>query len=612
MTARRVGRLLLIWRLVIGDIDRRRLQSALLLLMIVTTTTTLTLGLALRKVTDSPFARTRAATRGPDIVAQIAPPVSRAGTKAGGGRGSQLTRQFAAVTRAPGVVGTSGPYPVALARLTAPGIDTEAQTQGRDLAPAAVDQPEITAGGWVRAGGAVLERGFADSLGLHVGSVIHLNGRSFRVAGIAVSTAQCFYPVSTPGVIWVTRRDAEALATSQEPLGYVLNLKLADPNSTGAFLNGAASTAFANASANDSASLLNDWKGIEQSDFKVISVDRKVLLIASTLLAMLAIASIAVVVGGRLAEQTRRVGLLKAVGGTPALVALVLLAENLLLAIAAAVVGVAIGQLVAPLLTNPGSGLIGSAPTPPLSGASVLEVVVVALAVATGATVIPAIRGARTSTIRALDDPAHPPRRRPWLIAISAHLPVPLLFAVRLVARRTRRSLLTALSLAIAVTMATAALTLQHQVDVRNQQRGGAAAIIGSGTIGDRVTHLVFLLSAILALLAAITAIFTTWATVIDARKPTALARALGATPRQISAGLTAAQLIPGLLAACLGIPAGLILYDFAGGHVDRAGPPVLWLLAVIPGTLIAVAVLTAIPARIGARRPVADVLRSE
>ena len=121
-----------------------------------------------------------------------------------------------------------------------------------------------------------------------------------------------------------------------------------------------------------------------------------------------------------------------------------------------------------------------------------------------------------------------------------------------------------------------------------------------------------FLLSAILAVLAAVNAIFTTWATVIDAERSTALARALGATPRQISAGLTVAQLLPGFLAACIGIPAGLALYDLAGGHVDKASPPVLWLLAVIPGTLLVVAALTAIPARIAARRPVAEVLRSE
>jgi len=69
---------------------------------------------------------------------------------------------------------------------------------------------------------------------------------------------------------------------------------------------------------------------------------------------------------------------------------------------------------------------------------------------------------------------------------------------------------------------------------------------------------------------------------------------------------------MPGLLAACLGIPLGLALYQLAGGHVSEASPPVLWLLAVIPGTLIVVAALTAIPARIGANRAVAAVLRSE
>ena len=48
---------------------------------------------------------------------------------------------------------------------------------------------------------------------------------------------------------------------------------------------------------------------------------------------LLAVASVAVLAGGRMAEQTRRTGLLKAVGGTPGLVAAVLLAENLILAL---------------------------------------------------------------------------------------------------------------------------------------------------------------------------------------------------------------------------------------------------------------------------------------
>ena len=93
--------------------------------------------------------------------------------------------------------------------------------------------------------------------------------------------------------------------------------------------------------------------------------------------------------------------------------------------------------------------------------------------------------------------------------------------------------------------------------------------------MAGRVTHLVFLLSAILIALAAINAIFTTWATVIDAQRQTAITRALGATPGQITAGLTTSQLMPGLFASCLGIPLGLALYQLAGGHVSEASPPV-------------------------------------
>jgi hypothetical protein len=68
---------------------------------------------------------------------------------------------------------------------------------------------------------------------------------------------------------------------------------------------------------------------------------------------------------------------------------------------------------------------------------------------------------------------------------------------------------------------------------------------------------------------------------------------------------------LPALVAACLGIPLGLALY-YLGNHGGNVQPPILWLPAVIPGTLIAVTALTAIPARLGAHRPVRDVLRSE
>lgn len=82
--------------------------------------------------------------------------------------------------------------------------------------------------------------------------------------------------------------------------------------------------------------------------------EQRVLLTGSLLLSLLALASIAALVGGQMADQLRRVGLLKDLGATLRLIAAVLLAEDVPLAFIAAVVGLAVGWLVAPLLADPG------------------------------------------------------------------------------------------------------------------------------------------------------------------------------------------------------------------------------------------------------------------
>jgi hypothetical protein len=74
---------------------------------------------------------------------------------------------------------------------------------------------------------------------------------------------------------------------------------------------------------------------------------------------------------------------------------------------------------------------------------------------------------------------------------------------------------------------------------------------------------------------------------VLDNRHSSALARALGATPREVSA--------------------------ITGGDSDRATLPSPWqLLAVVLATVLVVAALTAVPARLGGRRPVTETLDAE
>jgi ABC-type lipoprotein release transport system permease subunit len=617
-----MGRILLVCRLAVRDLRRRGTEAALLLLAIMAATTTLTLGLVLHDAASDPYQSTREATNGPDVVANVSP-------NPDADRPAQLSG-LQELASAPGVIDHSGPFPATTAELEASGGTSDVQAVGRDAAPASVDQPELIQGSWVSDGGVVVEAAFANALDMHVGDPLTLDGRSFEVVGFAVTAAMppypeasCFVPclvgavpddvadaglaeglLLNPGLVWLTQADVRSLATDADSLSYVVNLKLADPDEAEAFID-------ANTRASMDAPALKSWKDI-LAEATEMARDAQIVLVAGAwLLGLLAVASVSVLVGGRIADQTRRVGLLKAVGGTPSLVAAVLLAEYVLVAMVAAAAGVAVGSLTAPLLTESSAGLIGSAGTPPITMSTLGLVAAVALGIAAVATMVPAVRAARTSTVNALADSARPPRRTGWLIAISARLPVPLLLALRVAARRPRRTVLGVVSIAIAVTAVVVALELN--TELTSQRVAG----LYDAAQAEQLSQVLLVVMGTLLSLAAVNAVFVTWATVLDNRHSSALARALGATPREVSSALAAAQVLPALAGALLGIfPGSVTLFaaiNAINDNDNNATLPPLWqLVAVVAGTMLVVAGLTAVPARLGGRRPVTPTLQAE
>jgi ABC-type lipoprotein release transport system permease subunit len=608
-----MGRILLVVRLALRDLRRRRTEAALLLIAILAATTTLTLGLVVRDAASDPYQSTRAATEGPDIVATgpFADPAD-----------------LEKLTTASGVTGHSGPYPVIAGRLETSGRTSDVQVEGRDATIATVDQPELTQGNWVSDGGVVLEAAFASSLDAHVSDSVTLGGESFKVVGLAVTAAMPPYPgmscivplgclngavpkdgnlppglLHNPGLVWLTQADVRSLAPAQDSMSYVMNLKLANPDEAEAFVD---------ANSGDPSGTMvamQTWQSIRTDATELAGDSQILLLIGAWLLGLLAVASLSVLVGGRMADQTRRVGLLKAVGGTPGLVAAVLLAEYLLVAVVAAAAGLAIGALAAPLLTESSAGLIGSAGTPSLTWSTVALVTAVALGVAVAATTVPAMRGARSSTVSALADAARPPHRTGWLIAVSARLPVPLLLALRVAARRPRRAVLAVASIAVTVSGIYLLLVLNTFLSEQPAIRAYSEAQV---TV---LRHVLLVWTVILLALAAVNAIVITWATVLDNRHASAVARALGATPQEVTIALATAQVLPALLGAVLGVfPGGYLLFaaiiTITDGDRDKATLPVPWqLTTLILATVLAVAALTAVPAHLGGRRPVAKTL---
>jgi putative ABC transport system permease protein len=613
-----MGRLLLVARLGLRDLRHRPAQAVLLLLAIAAGTATLTLGLALQGTTDDPYARTRAATNGPDVVATMltdgsnapgpattARPGDTSGKPADGQVDTTALQQLAS---AAGVVANSGPFPVAWTLLRDGGTTGSAEVEGRDTTTATVDQPHLMQGAWVRPGGVVVEAGFASALDIHLGDALTLGGTTVRVLGVAVTAAIPAYPDTcaqaegcfltnglaehNPGVVWATRADATRIAGTDGPQAYFLNLTLSNP---------AAAAVFAGqygADTSGSAPALLTWQQIQAANAQTLTEVQQILVLGSWLLALLAVASVAVLAGGRLVEQTRRVGLVKAAGGTPGFVAVVLLVEHVVVALAAAVLGLVFGWLTAPLVDRPSAGLLGAASAPAMRTSTVLYAIALAVGVAVAATTVPVVRATRQSTVAALNDAARHPHRREAVIRLSANLPVTLLLGIRLATRRPRRLLLSVLSIAVTISGLVIVMIFH--------------ATKTSGLIDPRVNVATTIISVMLVLLAAVNAVFVAWTTALDARHPAALARALGATPNQITTGLSAAQLFPTLAGALLGILAGVGTYYAAKTGGDVVLPSALSLLALLVATLLVIAALTALPTRIANRTPAIEALQAE
>lgn len=593
-----MGRLVLIARLVLADLRRHPAQAAMLVLAVTAATATLALGLSLSGASQALYEQTRAATAGPDVVALT--PDS----------GPAVTSALTALADAPEVVAHHGPYRIVYAGLTARGRTSNVVVHGFAETPGAVNRPLLTSGHWVRSGGTVLESGFATALGVGVGDRVTIAGRSYPVVGIAVTAATSIYPGAAQigpygggsdysGLAWMTRSDARTLASSHElPVTMALDLRLRDPAATEAFRD----------AHRDSPVRINfhSWQFTAQQDMVILKDSRPILVVGSWLLSFLAITGVAALATGRAVEQTRRAGLLKAVGAAPGLIATVLLTEYLALALAGDALGLVIARLAAPVIASPTASRVGDVAGP--AAATVAAATVLAVAVAALSTLRPTLRAIRTATVTALTATAYQPRHRPGLTALSALLPTPLLLGLRLTARRPGRAVLQACSTATTVIAIVALLTLYAQPE-RGYGLDGSSVL--PNLRGEHDRRLMLAVTVLLIILAVVNTITLTWTTAMEARANMAIARTLGATPGQVTAGLSTAQLLPSLPGAVLGVPLGIGLLSLfaAGNAVD---PPFSWLLGAALATLLATAALTALPARLAARRPVAQALNAE
>lgn len=589
-----MGHLLLTGRLILRDLRKRPGEAVMFLLVVTVATTCLTLGAAAGNAVSTGYAKTRAATAGPDITA-----VTTATDPSG------LARR---IKDTPGVAAQSDPFFAFDTTVRAHGRTAHSAVEGRGASPSAVDRPLVTSGRWVRPGGAVLERGFAEALGVRVGDRVTVGERRYRVVGTAISAATPVYPWSDNaqgpgpsdfgGRIWLTAADTREAAGDTSGV-HLIYLRLTDPHATKRWQN----TVFTPDRRGEAWVNTHTWQGVLQTDTAMIRNTRPALVVGGWLLAVAAVVTLTALATVRAARDNRRAALLRAVGAGPGTVTAVLLAQYLLLTLLATALGLTAGTLAAPGLVDPSAGLLDAA-GPPDSGTVAAAVLLAVVVAATGA-VGPAVRAVRTSTVRALAGPANPLTRHRRLNTLTAHLPTPLLLGIRLLARRPGRAVLAAAGTAATTIMVTALLTWHAELDKRPDfSRFGPVEVRA-----EQTGQVLVAVTLALVALSTLNTVLLGWSTAAQVRHALTVARTLGATPGQVVSALCVTQLLPAVPGLLAGVPAGLGLYWLFGSTVT---PPGTWLLTAVLTVLLAVGALTALPAWLHTRGPAGRVIEAE
>jgi putative ABC transport system permease protein len=578
-------------RLAFAGIPSRLLASVLTILLCSAAAATIVLALEVGATARDPWQRTFTAANGAHVLANVP---SRADARA--------------IAALPGVAERDEPVPIAATSVARSGGTDRLQLAGLPARPR-VNTPVRTAGEELREEGIVLERSFADALGLEVGTPLRLavagGPIELPILGTAISPSQPRYPRSNPGLSWVTRATLERIEPDRSRWYWTQAIRLTNAAAAPAF------AARATASLPAGSASVVTWEDQREEALRDAQPIGIILTTYTIVLLGVVFAVVAILVGARASAQHREIGLLKAVGLTPRQVTAVFALESAALGLIAVVIGFAIGALLAPRLAAPAAETMLGSPTTAANPWHLLVASIPLLLVLIGSARSSTRRATRFSALHAIQagTPAPAPRSRLVRTIARASLPIPLALGLKdLLARRHRAIRLAG---AIAVTGAAIVFAISMKASLDAQPTGEIS------DVPDELPVLVYTLDAVLILITATTLVAIALLSVRERIRDYGVLKAVGLTPREISSSLVSAHAAVGLLAALLSIPVGtglyVIVYGIAGGSAeDRVIAPWWWLALVPIGTVLMVVAATSLPARLATRIPTADALRYE
>jgi putative ABC transport system permease protein len=578
---------LVLVRLAFAGLRSRLLSGVLTVLLAASAAGTIVLALEVRDTGRDPWQRTFEAAHGAHVLADL--PTATA---------AESLREIDSVAE------SSEPVPHTLLELQTAGGDEPLQVSGLSARPT-VDTPIATAGSAGPDDGIVLERSLARALGLDVGAPLTVSGpggdAEVEVVGTAILSSVSRYPRANPGIAWLDRATFEQLQPDQARWRWTEALRLDDPGAA----RTVADTVLAGAPPGTAS--VQTWQDQRDDALKDAQPFQLILSMYSLVLLAVVVVVVAILVGARVLEQDREIGLLKAVGLTPRQVTSVFVIESSVLGVVAAVLGFAAGALCAPYVAGAmAETMVGS---PAVAADPVHLVVTAALVVLVLAASawFAARRRTRASVLQAIQSGRGLPPRRSWLVLGARALPRSVSLAVGARALARGRALLVTAAVSLTGASVVFALMMQATLDDRPE---------GPSDVPAELPALVYTLDAVLLVISMTSLVAVALLSLRERLRDFGILKTIGLTPRQVAATLVSPFVVLAVVAGVVSVPLGIGLFDLAfavsGGDGHPEPAPLAWLVSVPVGTVLLVFLATSLPSRLATRSPVTRALQAE
>ena len=375
-----------------AGVGRRRVQTMVMTLTAMLAVTASVLSAGLLAASQAPFDHAFARQQGAHLTAQF--------------NGATVTAaRLSATAHARGVTGAAGPFPLVSLRPDpgsgSPGLSPAFQLPqltlvGRANQGGPVDKLDLIAGRWATGNGEIVAQVSAHSKFFNLGDRLHFAERpghpTLTVVGLATSVAE-----SADG--WVTPAQVAALTAPGAKPDYQMSYRFAQAATAAQVATDRAEIAAAvpPEAMTGAASYLKVKLAADRASATFVPF-----VVAFAVLGLfMSVLVISIVVSGAVTAGGRRIGILKALGFTPAQVVRAYLGQALIPATVGTGLGVILANLLAiPIMSTAESGYDTSTLTVP----AWVDVAVpaLALAVVAASALLPALRAGRLSTTRAL------------------------------------------------------------------------------------------------------------------------------------------------------------------------------------------------------------------